>query len=485
MIIKKDSKIVKAKEESKFLALKAKKESSDEEYLTSRSEDEEYAMAVRDFKKKCFRCGDLDHLIGEYPKPPKDKNQIEFIEGSWSDSGEEDNETKDETYLVVQASNEARSSLTRPKVRVVIWVQNETKGLVPNPVPTAPYAPPTNKDLEILFQLMFDEYLEPRRFGRPVSPPPVVHVPVNSAGTPSSTTIDQDAPSPSISPSSSALKSPSLHQGVVAESTLMEDIPVAPVDNNPFINVFASEPSSDTSSSGDRGVTDHPLDNIIGNPSRPVSTRKQLVTDALWLLGCGMTSCHGFFWTTSFLKKFRMDPCDPADTPMVDRLKLDPVDQTRFRSMVGSLMYLTASRPNLVFAAYAMALTAYADADHTGCQDIRRSTSGSAQFFRDKIVRWSSKKHKSIATLTIEAEYIAIAIDLCCNNVQHSRSKHIDIRYHFIREQVEKGVVELHFVTMDYQLADIFTMALPREQFEFLLPRLGMKSMTPETLKRL
>ncbi|GJU25061.1 hypothetical protein Tco_1163682 [Tanacetum coccineum] len=77
------------------------------------------------------------------------------------------------------------------------------------------------------------------------------------------------------------------------------------------------------------------------------------------------------------------------------------------------------------------------------------------------------------------------AIALCCNNVQHSRSKHIDIRHHFIREQVEKGVVELYFVTTDYQLADIFTKALPRERFEFLLPRLGMKSMSPETLKRL
>nr|GFA97385.1 retrovirus-related Pol polyprotein from transposon TNT 1-94 [Tanacetum cinerariifolium] len=70
-------------------------------------------------------------------------------------------------------------------------------------------------------------------------------------GTPSSTTIDQDAPSPSISPSSSALKSHSLHQGVAVESTFMEDNLVAPVDNNPFINIFASEPSSDASSSGD------------------------------------------------------------------------------------------------------------------------------------------------------------------------------------------------------------------------------------------
>ncbi|GJZ06902.1 zf-CCHC domain-containing protein [Tanacetum coccineum] len=124
MIIKKDSEIVKAKVERKSLALKAKKESSDEECSSSDSEDEEYAMAVRDFKKffkrrgrfvrqprndkktfqrsrddkngksdrKCFRCGHPNHLIGECPKPPKDKNQRAFVGGSWSDSGEEDDE---------------------------------------------------------------------------------------------------------------------------------------------------------------------------------------------------------------------------------------------------------------------------------------------------------------------------------------------------------------------------------------------------------
>nr|GEZ58672.1 integrase, catalytic region, zinc finger, CCHC-type, peptidase aspartic, catalytic [Tanacetum cinerariifolium] len=175
-----------------------------------------------------------------------------------------------------------------------------TSGLITNPVPTAPYVPPRNKDLEILFQPMFDEYLKPHHFERPVSPAPAVQVPVNSAGTPSSTTIDQDSTSPSISPSSSALQSPSLHQGVAAESTLMEDNHVAPVDNNHFINVFASESNSDASSSGDVGSIestyvsqtlhylskwskDHPLDNVIGNPSRLVSTKKQLATDALWL----------------------------------------------------------------------------------------------------------------------------------------------------------------------------------------------------------
>ena len=130
---------------------------------------------------------------------------------------------------------------------------------------------------------------------------------------------------------------------------------------------------------------------------------------------------------------------------------------------------------------------------------------------------WSSKRQISTSISSTEAEYIAMssccaqilwmrsqlsdygfaynkilmycdnksAIALCCNNVQHSRSKHIDIRHHFIREQVEKGIVELYFVKTEFQLADIFTKALPRERFEFILLRLGMKSLTPETLKSL
>ncbi|GJZ67370.1 retrovirus-related pol polyprotein from transposon TNT 1-94, partial [Tanacetum coccineum] len=107
MIIKKDSKIVKAKGERKSLALKAKKESSDEECSTSGTEDEEYAMENGKNDRKCFRCGDPNHLIGECPKPPKDKNQRAFVGGSWSDSGEEDDEkVKDETCLVAQASSE-------------------------------------------------------------------------------------------------------------------------------------------------------------------------------------------------------------------------------------------------------------------------------------------------------------------------------------------------------------------------------------------
>nr|GEY07570.1 retrovirus-related Pol polyprotein from transposon TNT 1-94 [Tanacetum cinerariifolium] len=403
---------------------------------------------------------------------------------------------------------------------------------------------------------MFDEYLEPPRAERPDSPAQAVLVSVSSAG-------------------------------IVGEPHFMEDHNVAPVDNNPFVNVFAPEPHSEASSLGDISSTESPY--------------KQLATDALWclysyvlskiepknfksaiikdcwfqamqdeihefdrlqvwelvpqpdcvmiitlnwiykvkldehgdvlknkarLVAKGYRQEEGIEFEESFapvarieeirifianatsrnmnvyqmdvktdflngelkekvyvsqpegfvdpdhpthvyrlkkalyglkqapracpegifinqskfaleiLKKFGMDSCDSVDTPMVDRLKLDedlsgiPVDQTHFRSMVGFLMYLTASRPDLVFAVCmcaryqakptkkhpealkrvfqylkgtinwdlwypkdtAMALTAYADADHAGCQDTRRSTSGSAQFLGDKLVSWSSKK---------------------------------------------------------------------------------------------
>ncbi|GJR69154.1 retrovirus-related pol polyprotein from transposon TNT 1-94 [Tanacetum coccineum] len=206
-------------------------------------------------------------------------------------------------------------------------------------------------------------------------------------------------------------------------------------------------------------------------------------------------------YANEILKKFDLHKSDPVDTPMVERTKLDedlsgiPVDQTQYRSMIGSLMYLTASRPDLVFAVCmcaryqskptkkhleavkrvfrylqgsinmglwypkdtAMALTAYADADHAGCQDTRRSTSGSAQFLGDKLVSWSSKNKLAcpsrLQRLNTSRCLVAVpnpwcrfhlsdygfaynhiplycdnksAIALCGNNVQHSRSKHIE-----------------------------------------------------------
>ncbi|GKD40659.1 hypothetical protein Tco_1260866 [Tanacetum coccineum] len=186
-----------------------------------------------------------------------------------------------------------------------------------------------------------------------------------------------------------------------------------------------------------------------------------------------------------------METCDPVDTLMVEKSKLDEdpqrnvVDLTRYHGMIGTLMYLISRSINMGLwysKDSCIALTAFVDADYAGYQDTRKSMSGSMQLLGERLVSWLSKKQKSTAISSTEAEYIALsgccaqilwmrsqltdyglvfnkiplycdnksAISLCCNNVQHSRSKHIDIRHHFIKEQVENMMVELYFVRTEY-----------------------------------
>ncbi|GKE06818.1 retrovirus-related pol polyprotein from transposon TNT 1-94 [Tanacetum coccineum] len=248
-------------------------------------------------------------------------------------------------------------------------------------------------------------------------------------------------------------------------------------------------------------------------------------------------------YAQEILIKHGMTSCDSIGTPMATKhldadLSGTPVDQTKYRSMVGALMYLTASRPDIVHATCYCAryqarptekhltavkrifrylkntinmglwypkdtgfeLTAFSDSDHAGCLDSRKSTSGGIQFLGgDKLVSWSSKKQDCTSMSLAEAEYVSLsaccaqvlwlrtqltdygfhfdkipmycdskaAIAISCNPVQHSRTKHIDVRYHFIKEQVEKGIVELFFVGTEYQLADLFTKALPEDRFMY------------------
>ncbi|GJT39596.1 retrovirus-related pol polyprotein from transposon TNT 1-94 [Tanacetum coccineum] len=569
-----------------------------------------------------------------------------------------------------------------------------SSGLVPNPVPAAPYVPPTNKDLDILFQPMFDEYFKPPSVERLIPPAFAIQVLVVSDGTPSFTTIDQDAPSTSHSPSSSEVQAHILHQGVAVGPTF-EDNPFAQADNDPFVNVFALEPIKPKNfktvvtepcwfeamqeeihefdrlqvlelvpkpdyvmiialkwiykvkldeygdvlknkaaakgyhqeegidfkesfalvvrieairifiaNAASKNMTiyqmdvktaflngelkevylsqpegfvdpDHPtyvyhlkkaprawydilsrflldnkfskgvvdptlftqktgkhilpvqiyVDDIIFASTDPkacdifskeMSSKFQMsmMGQMSFFLGSQVSQSHeGIFinqskYALEILKKYGMDSCELVDRPiMVDRSKLDedplgiPVDQTRFQSMVGSLMYLTASRLDLVFvvcmcARYqatptkkhleaikrvfrylrgtinmgilylkdtAIELTAYADADHTEAEYIAMSRCcAQILWMRSQLTDYGF----AFNNIPLYCDNRS-AIALCCNNVQHSRSKHIDIRHHFIREQVENGGVELYFVTTDYQLADKFTKALPRERLNF------------------
>nr|GEU43486.1 hypothetical protein [Tanacetum cinerariifolium] len=224
-------------------------------------------------------------------------------------------------------------------------------------------------------------------------------------------------------------------------------------------------------------------------------------------------------YTLEILHKHGMDKGQSIGTPMATKPKLDadlsgnPVDQTDYRRKIRSLMYLTSSRPNIVQAypkSSSFGVTAFSDADHARCIDSRKSTSGGIQFLSEKLVSWMSKKQNCIAMSSAEAEYEALstscahvmwmrtqlqdygfnynkiplhcdsqsAIAISCNPVQHTRTKHIHTRYHFIKKQVENGIIELYFFRTEYQLADMFTKALPEDRFKYLVRRIRMRCLT-------
>nr|GEU61335.1 hypothetical protein [Tanacetum cinerariifolium] len=505
---------------------------------------------------------------------------------------------------------------------------------------STPYVPPSRNDWDLLFQPMSDELLNPSPSVDHQAPevialiveviPPVQ---ADSTGSPSSTTVDQDAPSPSKSHTTLETQSSVIPQDVKEDN---HDIEVAHMGNDPLFGVTIPEVTSAQSSStvsphpivqpdhqipqhNSKWTKDHPLHNIIGQLSRPVSTWLQLHEQALFCYydafltlvepktykkaltqSCWIEAmqedlneferlkvwelvpprCYrqeeGIDFEESFaliarleairiflayvahknmvvyqmdvktaflngnlreevcvsqpdgfvdqdnpnhmykLKKalyglkqaprawndndlllvqiyvediiFAASTPELLDTPMVEKSKLDEdkerkaVDPSHYHGMIGTLLYLTASRPNLQFAICmcaryqaqpikkhvhavkrifrylrgtvnrglwylkdsSFALTAFADADHAGCQDTRRSTSGSVQFLGERLIRWSSKG-----------------------------------------KRVENGVIKLYFVNTEYQLVNLFIKALGRDRIEFLINKLGMRSFKPKTLKQL
>nr|GEU77679.1 retrotransposon protein, putative, unclassified [Tanacetum cinerariifolium] len=249
--------------------------------------------------------------------------------------------------------------------------------LVQNPPPSTPFVPPSRTDWDLLFQPLFDELVSPLPSVDHPTPKviaPIAEVvalkPVASTASPSSTTVDQDAPSPSNS------------QNTPKTQTL----------------VISNDVKEDT----------HDLD---------------------------VSHMHNDL----FFEKSKLD----------EDLQGKLVDATLFRGMIGSLMY-----PHLVDPTLLMQSTYVPDYG----------------FKFNKIPLYCDNKSE---------------IALCHNSVQHSRAKHVDVRYHFIKEQVENGNVELYFVRIEYQLVDIFTKPLPRERFNFLIEKHRIKSMSLDMLKRL
>nr|GFA06976.1 uncharacterized mitochondrial protein AtMg00810-like [Tanacetum cinerariifolium] len=335
-------------------------------------------------------------------------------------------------------------------------------GLVSNPVSQQPCIPPNRDDWDRLFQPMFNEYFNPPTIDVSLVQEAAAPRAEVSADSPVLISISQDAPSTRFRQ----------EEGIDFEESF------ASVARIEAIRIF------------------------IANDNHKNVTIYQMDVKTAFLNGELKEESK---YASEIVKKYGLTSTDSVDTPMIENKKLDedlhgkPVYATLYRGMIGSLMYLTANRPDLIYVVclcawyqgkptekhlhalkrifqylkgtinmglwYSkdtnMSLTAYVDADHAGCQDTRRSTSGSAQFLGDILVSWSSKKEKSTAISSTEAEYISLygccsqilwmhsqltdygfqfnkiplycdnksGIALCWKNVQHSRAKHIDVRY--------------------------------------------------------
>eukprot|EP00253_Pinus_taeda_P013579 PITA_13579 len=282
-----------------------------------------------------------------------------------------------------------------------------------------------------------------------------------------------------------------------------------------------------------------------------------LIGELTYFLGLQIQQNEGsiFLSQTKYLKqilkKYGMEDSKPVCTPMVTGCSLSANDdsaavhQPTYRSLIGSLLYLTGTRPDIMHAVgivgrfqanpkethlqvvkrifkylqgtqnYGLwyprntdlTLHAYTNADWAGSMDDRKRTSGGAFFMGSRLVSWFNKKQSSIALSTAEAEYVAVAscctqllwmmqnlqdfqitctppISILCDNtsainisknpVMHSKTKHIPIKYHFLREQVLEQKVKLEYVPSKEQVADILTKPLPRETFEHLRQKIGV-----------
>nr|GEW39799.1 retrovirus-related Pol polyprotein from transposon TNT 1-94 [Tanacetum cinerariifolium]GEX10534.1 retrovirus-related Pol polyprotein from transposon TNT 1-94 [Tanacetum cinerariifolium] len=395
-----------------------------------------------------------------------------------------------------------------------------SSGLIQKSSSSTPYVPPLRNDWYLLFQPMFDELLNPSPsvdhqahevFALIIEVIPPVQV--DLTGSPSSTTVDQDAPSP-IEPKTykKALTQSCWIEAMQEELNEFERLEVWELVPRPdkvivitlkleairiflayaayknmvvyqmdvktvFLNgnlreeVYVSQPD---------GFVDQDNLNHVYKLKKALYGLKQAPcawngNDLLLMLMMGKISFslglqisqspRGIFinqskYALESLKKYGFESCDPVDTPMVEKSKLDEdkegkaIDPLHYRGMIGTLLYLTASRHDLQFAIRMCAwyqarptkkhvhavkkifrylrgtvnrglwypkdssvtLTTFADADHAGCQDTRRSTSGSVQFLGERLISWSSKRQNSAAISSTEAKYIALS-GCCAQNL--------------------------------------------------------------------
>nr|GEU42136.1 retrovirus-related Pol polyprotein from transposon TNT 1-94 [Tanacetum cinerariifolium] len=513
MITKKDSEIVKAKVERKSIALKDKKESSDEECLTSDSNDEEYAMAVRDFKKffkrrgrfvrqpwndkktfqrsrddkngksdrKSFRCGDPNHIIGECTKPPKDKNQRAFVGGSWSDSGEEDDEkVKDETCLVARASSEICLGVDWEPDE---WIKDNgcAKHMTGNRKLLSTYKAYNGGNV------IFGSNLRGNINGK---------------------------------------EPKNVNEALGDESWIV----AMQKELNQFVanNVWELVPQpKNITIIGTKWVFRNKLDEngiVSRNKARLVAQgynqQEGIDYDETYALVVRLESirivlayaCALDFKLfqmdvkSAFLNGFINEEVYVTQPPgFIDFEKPDHV--YKLKKALYGLKPAPKAWPDIMFSVYLCAR--FQDAPKTS--HIEASTSGICTFVGCCLTSWFSKKQTALAISTTEAEYVSDgkacqkvlwmkqalidydvrlddvpimcdnkgAIDLSKNPVQHSRTKHIKIHHHFLRDNVQKGHISIENVPSVDNIADILTKPLKRESFNYLRLGLGMMQHIP------
>ncbi|GJS91152.1 zf-CCHC domain-containing protein [Tanacetum coccineum] len=477
MIIKKDSETVKAKGERKSFALKAKKESSDEECSTSGSEDKEYAMAVRDIKKffmrrgrfvrqprndkktfqrsrddkngkserKYFRCGDPNHLIGECLKQPKDKNQRAFIRGIQGVS-----ESKAHLLNNIKMDKDDFNMMKDDATKSLMKEQSSDNG------PSSASEDSHMEDQEIELGNIPQSYEEePKRISQALRDPAWVEA------------MQEEL-------FSSTAKGP----GFLIEA----------------IRIFLAYASY-------MGFMVYQMDVksafLYGQIEEEVQQNKK-----------------GIFisqdkYVHEILRKFNYSDVKSASTPtdlekpLVQDGDAADVDEHLYRSMIGSLMYLTSSRPDIMFA-----VCTCASLPTLRVTMLELHLQGS-HYWRLSFLRnsdsWQCKKQTVVATSTTKAEYVAAAS--CCGQVlwiqnqlldygynfmdtviyidntsticiieilQHSKTKHIEIRHHFIRDCNAKKLIQMAKIDTQHNVADLLTKGFDAGRFQYLVSSIGM-----------
>ncbi|GJR57014.1 retrovirus-related pol polyprotein from transposon TNT 1-94 [Tanacetum coccineum] len=370
---------------------------------------------------------------------------------------------------------------------------------------------PSKSDLDNLFGPLYEEYYATS--SQEVSDNSAANTLDNEHTSSSSSIIVEEDEAPQIVSSSAEQvatepNSPVLNEN--ADEFVQED--VADFDGNVFYNapptpVFEEAESSSTYQdpsnmhefhqkhrSSDRWTKNHPIEQVIVSTIEPKNI-KEAMLDASWIESM-QDELNQFkrldVWElVEFAKGYRQEEGIDFEESFAPVARLEAV----------RIFVAYAAHKN--FPIYQM--------------DVKTEFLNGIQNLEDNLVSWSSKEQDCTAMSTVEDEYVSLsacrvqviwmrtqlldyefrynkipiycdsqsAIVISCNLVQHSRTKHINIRYHFIKEHVKKGTIELYFVGTEYQLADLFTKALPKERFEYLVHRIGMRCMTPTQLERL